>query len=176
MFIYLSILMKISSLLLLGSVFIVSCNSNPEVNETANSQTAQQEQPAQNQTQSSTTVSDAQQRLRDRNQQNNETATVEQRYRLDVPPYNHYLNSDGYLQLVGQTDASLDEILGAAPVVVRQAVDGAPLRREVRVYFPYEEDSTGLFIYIRNNTVEKFRMDTFLGLANSEIIQEYFQN
>ncbi|MCH8495373.1 MAG: hypothetical protein LAT57_07040 [Balneolales bacterium] len=114
----------------------------------------------------------AQDRLR--NQQKNDSSQEKQRYKMDQEPYNKFADSDGYVDFVGASLSQIQDVLGDPPVLVRQSRDGAPVRKEVRVYFPYEEDSTGLYLYFLNEEVESFRLDTFLGLANSNII-EYFQ-
>lgn len=118
-------------------------------------------------------VSDAQQRLQDRQRTADLGSAVDsdRRYRMQAEPYNAFNDQDGYLQLVGVTVDRLDEVLGEPPVLVRQSVEGAPVRREVRVYMPYEKDSTGLYIYIRNEEVVSFRLDTFMGLANSSVLE-----
>lgn len=166
--------MKCNPVLIGAILLFVSCGSPPESSESPSIPAVQHPTERQDTTQQDSRVSDAQQRLRDRQQPSD--ASEPMRHRLNVAPFDYFTDSDGYLSLEGVTDTRLDEVLGKAPIVVRQAVDGAPLRREVRVYLPYEEDSTGLYIFIRNNRVERFRLDTFLGLANSSIIQDYFQN
>lgn len=131
-------------------------------------------------------ASELQQRLRNAMQQNgassestagtagNSSDTAEiSMFTMQIAPYNAFLDANGYLSLAG---VSLDRIqteLGDAPVVVRMARPGAPLRREVRVYFPYDEDPTGLYIFIRNESVVSFRLDEFSGLENPAI-QAFF--
>jgi hypothetical protein len=90
-------------------------------------------------------------------------------------PYSHFNDQDGYTNFVGVDLSEIQRVLGDPPVLVRQSVAGAPIRKEVRVYFPYEEDSTGLYLYIKNEKVEAFRLDTFLGLQNSGVL-EYFSS
>lgn len=114
----------------------------------------------------------AQDRLR--NQQKNESPQEKQRFKMDQEPYNSFADSDGYVDFVGASLSKIQEVLGDPPVLVRQSRSGAPVRKEVRVYFPYEKDSTGLYLYILNEEVESFTLDTFLGLANSNVF-EYFQ-
>jgi hypothetical protein len=94
----------------------------------------------------------------------------EQRYQLDVVPFNRFLNEAGYLDLVGKKMSEIDEVLGEAPVVVRQSIKGAPMRKEIRVYFPYQEDSTGLYIFFENETIVEFKMDEFNGIIQSGIL------
>jgi hypothetical protein len=91
-------------------------------------------------------------------------------YRLDIAPYNHFLNPEGYLDLLGTTLDEIQEVLGDSPILVRQSVKGAPLRREIRVYFPYQEDATGLYLFFENEKVIEFRMDEFNGIIQSGIL------
>ncbi|MCC5925138.1 MAG: hypothetical protein JJU41_01140 [Bacteroidetes bacterium] len=166
--------MKKTGILFLVVLFTLSCGSNTD-SDSLDEVDGNTPQPQLDAPISGDRVSDAQQRLRNQ-QQTDSNDGVSTRYALNVEPYNYFLNDDGFLELSGVSDAKLDQVLGTSPVLVRQSVEGAPIRREVRVYFPYEKDSTGLIIYIKNNRVEEFRMDTFLGLANSTIIEDYFQN
>ena len=99
----------------------------------------------------------------------------EQRFRMTNTPYSHFNDQDGYTNFVGVDLSEIQRVLGDPPVLVRQSVAGAPIRKEVRVYYPYEEDSTGLYLYIKNEIVEAFRLDTFLGLQNSGVL-EYFSS
>jgi hypothetical protein len=94
-------------------------------------------------------------------------------YKLDFEPYKYFTDANGYLNLLNVDINEVDRILGAAPVVMKQSREGAPVRREVRVYMPYDEDPTGLYIYFLNDKVESFRMDEFNGITNSSIL-EYF--
>jgi hypothetical protein len=99
----------------------------------------------------------------------------EQRFRMTNAPFSNFNDQDGYTKFVGVDLSEIQRVLGDPPVLVRQSVAGAPIRKEVRVYFPYEEDSTGLYLYIKNEKVEAFRLDTFLGLQNSDVL-EYFSS
>jgi len=158
----------------LTAVIVLSCTADPQ--QQMPSAGAPSDTTAQNQgtTVNSDRVQDLQSRLR--NVPDSGDSSQPQRFRLNTEPYVNFLDEDGYLSLEGVTSDELTRVLGEAPVLVRQAVPGAPVRREVRVYLPYEQDSTGLFVFIRNEKVEFFTMDTFLGLANSSIINEYFAN
>jgi len=91
------------------------------------------------------------------------------RFRLTISPYNHFTDSAGFLNFTNVTLQNVQQQLGDAPVLVRMSRQGAPLRREVRVYFPYEEDSTGLYLFFRNEVVVAFQMDEFNGLSNPAI-------
>lgn len=94
----------------------------------------------------------------------------EKLYRLDIAPFNRFLNSDGFLDLNGRTINEIDEVLGDAPIVVKQSIIGAPIRKEIRVYLPYREDSTGLYIFFENEMVIEFKMDEFNGIIQSGIL------
>ena len=95
------------------------------------------------------------------------------RYRLDLPPYNTFVDQEGFLDFSNVSATKIQSVLGDAPVIIRIARPGATLRREIRVYFPYEEDPTGLFLFLRNETVVSFRLDEFNGLSSPQI-QDFF--
>lgn len=166
-----------AAVIALTAVMVLSCTADPQ-QETPSagnpSDTSQSTAQNQGNTVNTDRVQDMQSRLR--NGQNSGDSTQPQRFRVNIEPYASFLDEDGYLSFDGISTDELTRVLGEAPVVVRQAVPGAPVRREVRVYLPYEQDSTGLYIFIRNEEVEFFTMDTFLGLANSSVISEYFAN
>jgi hypothetical protein len=91
-------------------------------------------------------------------------------YRLQVPPYDQFLNEEGYLDLLGRTLDEIDQVLGSSPILVRQSIQGAPIRKEIRVYLPYEEDSTGLYLYFENERVVAFKLDEFNGIIHSGLL------
>lgn len=92
------------------------------------------------------------------------------KYKLDVSPYNKFLNDEGYLELLGRSMMEIDSVLGESPIMVRQSVSEAPIRKEIRVYLPYQEDTTGLYIYFENESVIQFKMDEFNGILQSGIL------
>jgi hypothetical protein len=64
----------------------------------------------------------------------------------------------------------IDQVLGSSPILVRQSIQGAPIRKEIRVYLPYEEDSTGLYLYFENERVVAFKLDEFNGIIHSGLL------
>lgn len=148
---------------------VISSGINQQ-NSTSNKITAEQEP------QTSTNRTDRIGSILNRLQKDtDEGESVEQRFRMTNAPYSNFNDQDGYTNFVGVDLSEIQRELGDPPVLVRQSVVGAPIRKEVRVYFPYEEDSTGLYLYIKNEKVEAFRLDTFLGLQNSDVL-EYFSS
>jgi hypothetical protein len=119
-------------------------------------------------------ISRTQQELLSRNE-SPQVVSEAMRYKLDVAPYNRFADSEGYLNLIGVDITEIDNVLGSAPAVVKLSREGAPVRREVRVYMPYDKDPTGLYIYFLNEKVQHFRMDEFNGITNSSIM-DFFNN
>lgn len=128
--------------------------------------------------------SDTQNRVATRQQQLRDAQTLDPqhtdqeftpigRYRLDVAPFNRFADNNGYVNFIGVSLDRIQQVLGDAPIVVRQSIPGAPVRKEVRVYMPYQEDLTGLYLFIENEVVQDFRMDEFNGIQNSSIM-DYF--
>jgi hypothetical protein len=95
------------------------------------------------------------------------------KYRITLAPYSTFLNKEGFLDFTNISLSKINAILGEAPVSLRIGRPGAPVIREIRVYFPYEEDPTGLFLFFRNETLVSFRMDEFNGIT-SPLIQDFF--
>lgn len=95
------------------------------------------------------------------------------KYRITLAPYSTFLNKEGFLDFTKVSLMKIQTVLGEAPVSLRIGRPGASDIREVRVYFPYEEDPTGLFLFFRNETVVSFRMDEFSGIS-SPLIQDFF--
>lgn len=60
--------------------------------------------------------------------------------------------------------------MGDAPIVVKQSIKDAPIRKEVRVYMPYAEDTTGLYLFIQNEIVLDFKLDEFNGIQYSSVM------
>ncbi|HAC15995.1 MAG TPA: hypothetical protein DCE78_08640 [Bacteroidetes bacterium] len=121
-------------------------------------------------------IEDAQQKLRDQLAAgNNDQSQSEPKYRLNVEPYNYFADKEGYVSFKGRELSEIQQILGDAPIIVKQSIAGAPIRKEVRVYMPYKEDATGLYLFIQNEIVQDFRLDEFNGIQNSSIL-EFFES
>src|SRR5690606_31961497 len=100
---------------------------------------------------------------------NNETSETP-KYKLEVAPYNQFLNNEGLLDLLASSMTEIDAVLGESPIVARKSIKGAPIRKEIRVYMPYHEDSTGLYIFFENEIVIEFKMDEFNGIIQSGLL------
>lgn len=117
-----------------------------------------------------------QQKLRDQfGEGNNGQNQSDSNYRLDVKPYNYFADSEGYVRFRGRTLAEIQKTLGDAPIVVKQSIKDAPIRKEVRVYMPYAEDTTGLYLFIQNEIVLDFKLDEFNGIQYSSVM-EFFES
>jgi hypothetical protein len=58
--------------------------------------------------------------------------------------------------------------------MIRQGQRGSGWHKEVWVLPIYQEDSTGLYIYIQNGQVVDWRLDTFVGLRSHPQLLEWF--
>jgi len=94
----------------------------------------------------------------------------EQLYRILLESYSPLHGDDGYLNLINRSMSDIDTYLGVAPIVIKQSVTGAPVRREIRVYLPYQEDLTGLYLFFQNERIVAFKMDEFNGIHNSDLL------
>ena len=120
-------------------------------------------------------IKNAQQKLRDEMGTGIGGQQSTPKYRLNVEPFNYFADAEGYVSFKGRSLSEIQHILGDAPIIVKQSIKGAPIRREVRVYMPYSEDATGLYLFIQNEIVQDFKLDEFNGIQNSSIL-EFFES
>lgn len=92
-----------------------------------------------------------------------------------TPEYKPLLNERNELVVSGRTVDELIELIGEPPHLLRQGHRGSGWHKEVWILPIYQEDSTGLYIYIRNGNVEDWRLDTFVGLGNHPQLLEWFK-
>ncbi len=68
------------------------------------------------------------------------------------------------VDLEGLTREELVEVLGCPPHVIRMtSVVSAAHNRELWVYHPYDEDPTGLFVWLKGNVFHDSMLDEFNG-------------
>ncbi len=68
------------------------------------------------------------------------------------------------VDLEGLTREELVEVLGCPPHVIRMtSVVSAAHNRELWVYHPYDEDPTGLFVWLKGNVYHDSMLDEFNG-------------
>ncbi len=91
------------------------------------------------------------------------------------PDYKALLNDDNELIVSGRTVDELLELVGEPPHILRQGHRGSGWHKEVWVLPIYQEDSTGLYIYIQNGQVSDWRLDTFMGVGNHPQLLEWFR-
>ncbi len=92
-----------------------------------------------------------------------------------TPDYKPLLNERNELVVSGRTVDELLELIGEPPHLLRQGHRGSGWHKEVWILPIYQEDSTGLYIYIRNGNVEDWRLDTFVGVGNHPQLLEWFK-
>lgn len=90
------------------------------------------------------------------------------------PQYRPLLNENNELLLTGRTVDELLELIGEPMSMLRQGQRGSGWHKEVWVLPIYQEDSTGLYIYIQNGKVADWRLDTFVGLRSHPQLLEWF--
>jgi hypothetical protein len=112
---------------------------------------------------------------RDRNQNNEKDRPV-----VTIPPevinpqYKPLLNENNELVVSGRSVDELLELIGEPMSMIRQGQRGSGWHKEVWVLPIYQEDSTGLYIYIQNGKVADWRLDTFVGIGNHPQLLEWF--
>lgn len=85
-------------------------------------------------------------------------------YRIDQPRFAPFRLSDGRLEFRGRTLADVEQALGKA-FDSKQSGD-----RAVWLYRVYPDDSTTLYLFAKNGTVERFRLDEFNGWDGSSAL------
>lgn len=86
--------------------------------------------------------------------------------------WEQYFPSQTKTTLTGRLVNELKTLLGEPPVLVRSIAANPEYSREVWVYFPYEDDPTGLYIYFKGGRVTKTKLDEFNGLVGSAIFED----
>ncbi len=90
------------------------------------------------------------------------------------PQYKPLLNENNELVVSGRSVDELLELIGEPMSMIRQGQRGSGWHKEVWVLPIYQEDSTGLYLYIQNNQVVDWRLDTFVGIGNHPQLLEWF--
>ncbi len=90
------------------------------------------------------------------------------------PQYKPLLNENNELILTGRSVDELLELIGEPMSMIRQGQRGSGWHKEVWVLPIYQEDSTGLYIYIQNGQVADWRLDTFVGIRSHPQLLEWF--
>ena len=65
--------------------------------------------------------------------------------------------------LINKPISEVRELLGEPPVLVRNTAPNPQDSKEVWVYHPYEMDSTGLYLFFKNNILVNSMLDEFSG-------------
>ena len=102
----------------------------------------------------------------DRTGQDNERQPVVIPPEVINPDFSALLNEDNELIVSGRSVDELLELIGEPPHMLRQGHRGSGWHKEVWILPIYQEDSTGLYIYIQNGQVSDWRLDTFVGVGN----------
>jgi len=92
------------------------------------------------------------------------------------PEYRALLNEDNELIVSGRSVDELLELIGEPMSMIRQGQRGSGWHKEVWILPIYQEDSTGLYIYIENGQVADWRLDTFVGIGNHPQLLEWFRS
>ncbi len=79
------------------------------------------------------------------------------------------------VDLKGLTREELLDVLGCPPHVIRMtSVVGPENNRELWVYHPFDDDPTGLYIWLRGDVYHQSRMDEFNGFWCYEMMEPAF--
>jgi len=88
------------------------------------------------------------------------------------PGWEEYFKNSSTM-LINKSITEIRKILGEPPVLVRSIAVNPENNKEIWIYYPYEYEPSGLYIYFKGNKVVKVRLDEFNGLVGSDIWQDY---
>ena len=92
------------------------------------------------------------------------------------PLYKPLLDVNNQLDITGRSVDELLELIGEPMSMIRQGQRGSEWHKEVWILPIYQKDSTGLYIYIENNRVTDWRLDTFVGIGSHPQLIEWFRS
>ncbi len=132
------------ALIVSATLMVVSCSSTPE----PKTETAPDK------------ISSIQDRLR----QSEDTLSPDPGYQIDLPQFDAFRTEAGTVRFEGKTLAEVTSALGE-PFTSR--VSGT---KSVLLYRVYPDDSTALYLFMKDDVVEQFRLDEFNGWDGSSAL------
>lgn len=88
------------------------------------------------------------------------------------PGWEEYFSHGEDSPLVGESVAEIREILGNPPMLIRSiSTDNPDYNREIWVFMVQKEDSTSLYLWFKGDELWDWRLDDFLGLYGSDLLQ-----
>lgn len=102
--------------------------------------------------------------IQDRLRQNEDTLSADPGYRIDQPRFDSFRTETGTVRFEGKTLAEITSALGE-PFSSRESGN-----KSVLLYRVYPDDSTALYLFMKDDVVEQFRLDEFNGWDGSSAL------
>ncbi|EEG78630.1 hypothetical protein [Dethiobacter alkaliphilus] len=87
--------------------------------------------------------------------------------------WEEYFSIGRETKLKGESVWTVRRILGNPPYKIRSTAVFPAANREIWVFTPYDNDSTGLYLYFKGNQLDSFRLDTFTGFYGSDLLDDH---
>lgn len=88
------------------------------------------------------------------------------------PGWQDYFPTHDSTTLEGESVEQVRELLGEPPALLRSIAEDPAFNREIWIYMPFEEDSTGLYLFFKSNQLTGSRLDEFTGLPYSGLLDD----
>jgi len=139
------------ALIVCVTLLVASCSSTPDPDP----------KPIEPQTE---TAPDKISSIQDRLRQAEDGLTPDPGYRIDQPRFDAFRTEAGTVRFEGKTRAEVTSALGE-PFTSRESGN-----KSVLLYRVYPDDSTALYLFMKDDVVEQFRLDEFNGWDGSSAL------
>lgn len=139
------------ALIVSATLFVASCSSTPET----------ESKPAESQAE---TAPDKISSIQDRLREADDSLAPDPGYKIDLPRFDAFRTEAGTVRFEGKTLAEVTSALGD-PFTSRESGN-----KSVLLYRVYPDDSTALYLFMKDDVVEQFRLDEFNGWEGSSAL------
>lgn len=139
------------ALIVCATLLVASCSSSPKP----------ESKPVEPQAE---TAPDKISSIQDRLRQADEDLSPDPDYRIDLPRFDAFRTEAGTVRFEGKTLVDITSALGE-PFTSRESGS-----KSVLLYRVYPDDSTALYLFMKDDVVEQFRLDEFNGWDGSSAL------
>jgi hypothetical protein len=139
------------ALIVSATLLVASCSSTPET----------ESKPAESQ---AVTAPDKISSIQDRLREADDSLAPDPGYKIDLPRFDAFRTEAGTVRFEGKTLAEVTSALGD-PFTSRESGN-----KSVLLYRVYPDDSTALYLFLKDDVVEQFRLDEFNGWEGSSAL------
>ena len=139
------------ALIVSATLFVASCSSTPETESKLVDSQAE-------------TAPDKISSIQDRLREADDSLAPDPGYKIDLPRFDAFRTEAGTVRFEGKTLAEVTSALGD-PFTSRESGN-----KSVLLYRVYPDDSTALYLFMKDDVVEQFRLDEFNGWEGSSAL------